>query len=145
MIRGVRKGLGLAAVLVSAARSPPWKLAFSGRDGVIGPEAFVEVPRKRGPPQVMLLSPTRQTLDDLHQVWAKELPKGEVPTQGLPLSTAGSEAVELISTWPSSRDRGTHRRAGEPAVGFDGDDLGSPLSRLIRRAKIDLDPCRAQR
>ena len=91
MIRGVREGLGLAAVLGSAARGPPWKLAFGRRDGATGPEAFVEVPRKRGQPRVMLLSPTRQTPDDLYRVWAKAPPKVKAPMQGLLLSTQASK------------------------------------------------------
>ncbi len=72
--RGVREGVGLAAVLGAAARGLPWNLAFGGRDGVTGPELFAEVPRKRGEPRITLLSPTRLTLDGLYRVWEKELP-----------------------------------------------------------------------
>lgn len=50
--RGVREGVGLAAVLGAAARGLPSDLAFGGRDGVTGPELFVELPRKRGEPRI---------------------------------------------------------------------------------------------
>ena len=55
-----------------------------------GPELFVKVPRKRGEPQITLLSPTRQTLEDLYRVWAKELPKLKVPPEPEPLATPRS-------------------------------------------------------
>ena len=48
--RGVREGVGLAAVLGVAGRGLPWNLAFGGRDGVTGSTLFVELPRKRGEP-----------------------------------------------------------------------------------------------
>ena len=43
--RGVREGVGLAAVLGAAARGLPWNLAFGGRDGVTGSTLFVKLPR----------------------------------------------------------------------------------------------------
>ena len=90
LTRGVREGVGLAAVLGAAARGVPWNLAFAGRDGVTGPELFNEVTRKRGEPQITLLSPTRQTLDNLYRVWAKELPKERVSPEPEPLATPRS-------------------------------------------------------
>ena len=104
--RGVREGVGLAAVLGAAARGLPWNLAFGGRDGVTGSELFVELPRKRGEPRITLLSPTRQTLDDLYRVWAKELPKVKVPPVPEPLVTSRSGLdVEALARRVTPEDR----------------------------------------
>ena len=104
--RGVREGVGLAAVLGAAARGLPWNLAFGGRDGVTGPKLFVELPRKRGEPRITLLSPTRQTLDDLYRVWAKELPKVKVPPEPEPLVTSRSGLdVEALARRVTPEDR----------------------------------------
>ena len=104
--RGVREGVGLAAVLGAAARGLPWNLAFGGRDAVTGPELFAEVPRKRGEPRITLLSPTRQTLDDLYCVWAKELPKVKVPPEPEPVATSRSGMdVEALALRVTPEDR----------------------------------------
>ena len=104
--RGVREGVGLAAVLGKAARGLPWNLAFGGQDGVTGPELFVEMPRKRGEPRITLLSPTRQTLDDLYPVWAKELPKMKVPPEPQPIGTSRSGLdVEALARRVTPEDR----------------------------------------
>ena len=88
--RGVREGVGPAAVLGKASRDLPWNLAFGGQDGVTGPGLFVEMPHKRGEPRITLLSPTRRSLDDLYRVWEKELPKVKVPPEPEPLATSRS-------------------------------------------------------
>ena len=104
--RGVREGVGLAAVLGTAARGLPWNLAFGGRDGVTGSELFVELPRKRGEPRITLLSPTRQTLDDLYRVWAKELPKVKMSPEPEPLVTSRSGLdVEALARRVTPEDR----------------------------------------
>ena len=71
-----------------------------------GPERFVEMPRKRGEPRITLLSPTRQTLDNLCQVWAKELPKVKVPPEPEPLATSRSGLdVEALARHVTLKDR----------------------------------------
>lgn len=104
--RGVREGVGLAAILGAAARGLPWNLAFGGRDAVTGSDLFAEVPRKRGEPRITLLSPTRQTLDDLYCVWAKELPKVKAPPEPEPIATARSGLdVEALARRVTPEDR----------------------------------------
>ena len=83
--RGVREGVGLAAVLGTAVRGLPWNLAFGGRDVVTGPELFAKAPPERGEPRITLPSPTRRTLDERYRVWAKELPKVKVPPEPQPI------------------------------------------------------------
>ena len=71
-----------------------------------GSETFVEVPRKRGQPRITLLSPTRQTLDDLYRVWAKELPKLKVLPEPEPLATPRSGLdVEALARRVTPEDR----------------------------------------
>ena len=104
--RGIREGVGLAAVLGAAAGDLHWNLAFGGRDGVTGPELFVEVSRKRGEPRITLLSPTRQMLDDLYRVWAKELPKVKMPPEPEPIGTPRSGLdVEALARRVTPEDR----------------------------------------
>lgn len=53
-----------------------------------------------------LLSPTRQTLDDLNRVWAKELPKVKVPPEPEPLATSRSGLdVEELAGRVTPEDR----------------------------------------
>lgn len=104
--RGVREGVGLAAVLGAAARGLPWNLAFGGQDVVTGPELFGEVPGKLGEPRITLLSPTRLTLDELYRVWAKELPKVKVQPDPAPLATTRSGLdVEALARSVTPEDR----------------------------------------
>ena len=71
-----------------------------------GPELFVEVPRKRGQPRITLLSPTRQTLDALYRVWARELPKVKVPAEAEPLATPRTSLdVEALARRVTPEDR----------------------------------------
>lgn len=83
--RGVGEGVGLEAVLGSAARGLPWNRAFEGQDAVTAEPLFREVPGKRGQPRITLLSPTRRSLDVLYGVWAKELPKVKLRPEPEPL------------------------------------------------------------
>jgi beta-lactamase superfamily II metal-dependent hydrolase len=83
--RGVSEGVGLASVLGGAARGLPWNKAFDAQDVVVPDSLFLDVPGKRGEPRITLLSPTRQSLDALYGVWAKELPKVKVRPEPEPL------------------------------------------------------------
>lgn len=78
MVRGVAEGVGLSALLGAAGRGLPWNERFTRQDVITGPKGFLEVPGNRGEPKITLLSPTRETLDKLYRVWAKELPKVKV-------------------------------------------------------------------
>lgn len=114
--RGVREGVGLAAVLGAAARGLPWNLAFGGRDVVTGAALFAEALRKRGEPRITLLSPTCQTLDDLYRVWAKELPKVKVPPEPEPFATPRSGLdVEELARRVTPEDRA---RANGSSIAF---------------------------
>ena len=104
--RGVREGVGLAAVIGDAGRGLPWNLAFGGRDVVTGPEKFVEVSGKRGEPRITLLSPTRQTLDALYRVWAKELPNVKMPLEPASIDfPRGGLDVEALASRVTPEDR----------------------------------------
>ena len=104
--RGVAEGIGLAAVLGSSAKGLPWNLAFGARDVVTGPELFCEVPHKRGEPRITLLSPTRETLDDLYKVWEREVPKVKVPPEPKPIfSTREALDVPALAARSTPEDR----------------------------------------
>ena len=106
--RGVGEGVGLAAVLGATACGLPWNLAFGGRDVVTGPKLFSELPRRHEEPRITLLSPTRETLDALYRVWARELPKVKVRPEPEPIAAPRGgldvEALALIAT-PEDRAR----------------------------------------
>ena len=73
---------------------------------VTGPEEFVEVSGKRGEPRITLLSPTRQTLDALYRVWAKELPNVKMPPEPAPIDfSRGSLDVEALASRVTPEDR----------------------------------------
>lgn len=108
--RGVAEGEALSQILGAPARALPWNRAFGGLHAVTDADAgFVKLGRKRGAPQITLLSPTTDRLNDLFGRWEKELAKlrakevakpKEVPP--VPRGRIDVEALAAVTT-PTDR------------------------------------------
>ena len=113
LARGVLEGVGLEAVLGTAARGLPWNLAFEGRNVVTRPDLFVKLARKRGEPQITLVSPTPDSLVNLYRVCEKTLPNIKTPSEPEPIdmpTTRGALDIDAVAGLPTPED-------GAPANG----------------------------